>query len=278
MARPQLDHIIILVPQSTLRNPPAWLASNFTITPGGRHGDGITENVLISFQDGVYIELIAFVDGIDSTERARHWWGNKTPGIIDFALTSTSVEDLESTRQRVSTAGALNGVEYTQPRAGGRDKPDGTTIKWQVTFPHGGNVGRGAIPFWCHDVTARELRVPGSAKATQHSSGAMGILGLTLEVPETKFEETVRFYQAVFDGPGVAHGTNEVAIDCDPPITLSPGSKTPQITLRSSESGSAEIRSITMGVAGANDPAQEIHVSFEGGAEFDLRFEQLMSS
>lgn len=74
MASPQLslDHIIVLVPYATLRSPPAWITENFTLAPGGRHADGKTENRLICFQDGSYLELIAFV-GDDPKLREGHW-------------------------------------------------------------------------------------------------------------------------------------------------------------------------------------------------------------
>jgi hypothetical protein len=42
-----LDHIIVLLPHEDLQNPPAWLADNFSLTDGGRHADGKTENKLI---------------------------------------------------------------------------------------------------------------------------------------------------------------------------------------------------------------------------------------
>jgi hypothetical protein len=67
-----LDHIIILVPYATLQTPPHWITSNFTFTPGGRHADGKTENRLICFQDGSYLELIAFIND-DLKLREGHW-------------------------------------------------------------------------------------------------------------------------------------------------------------------------------------------------------------
>lgn len=41
---------------------------------------------LIVFQDGSYLELIAFIDD-DPKHRVGHWWGDKGWGIIDFAFT-----------------------------------------------------------------------------------------------------------------------------------------------------------------------------------------------
>jgi hypothetical protein len=66
-----LDHIIILLPYSKLLALPAWIPKNFAVTPGGRHADGKTENRLICFEDGTYVELIAFI-GDDPKLREGH--------------------------------------------------------------------------------------------------------------------------------------------------------------------------------------------------------------
>lgn len=81
-----LDHIIVLVPYASLAHTPAWIIDNFTITPGGQHADRKTENQLICFRDGCYVELIAFVND-DPKNREGHRWGGKQFGIIDFAFT-----------------------------------------------------------------------------------------------------------------------------------------------------------------------------------------------
>lgn len=53
---PRLDHIIFLVPYASLTTLPLWITDNFAITPGGQHADGQTENKLICFEDGSYLE------------------------------------------------------------------------------------------------------------------------------------------------------------------------------------------------------------------------------
>src|SRR4051812_20256347 len=115
---PSLDHIILLVSHSTLTSLPQFLTKNFTVTPGGRHADNLTENVLICFRDGVYIELIAFIPGQEGRE--THWWGNKKEGgIIDFAFTGESAEgNWEAVNGRL--AGKEVGVRYEKPVKGGR--------------------------------------------------------------------------------------------------------------------------------------------------------------
>ncbi len=222
----ELDHIILLLSYKELINPPSWLTSDFTITPGGRHADGKTENKLIIFQDGTYIELIAFVDD-KPKNRQGHWWGDKDYGFIDYALTSSSSATasdayLDAVRQRVERVGFATSQEnkhhedhqdtehveprfppssvarYAEPQEGGRTRADGKVVRWRVTFPTG--VARGQIPFWCQDLTPRELRVPlADEAATRHPCGALGVAGLTVLVPERVMDGLRELNGAVVD-------------------------------------------------------------------------------
>ncbi|GJN89814.1 hypothetical protein Rhopal_002803-T1 [Rhodotorula paludigena] len=187
---PALDHVIILVPHDVLHNLPTSLTSAFTVTPGGTHADGLTENKLVIFEDGAYLELIAFVPGVEPSKRDSHWWGRKQAGIIDFALTSPAV------LERFPSS-------YNPPVAGGRQRPDGEEVKWVVTFPKP-TFERGAIPFWCHDTTPRELRVPNDAAKTTHPSGATGVAGLTVRIPAEAYDEAVKAYVELLGTPGEA--------------------------------------------------------------------------
>ena len=196
-----LDHIIILVPYKDLAEPPQWLTKNFTITPGGRHADGKTENRLICFQDGSYIEWIAFIDDNPELRKGHHW--DKPFGIVDFAFTTAdgankNFADLQ-TRLR-ATKGC--DVRYEEPKQGGRKREDGVELQWQVTFPNTTNgYQRGELPFFCHDITSRSLRVPSSAQSTTHPSFAYGIKELTVFVPETRVKALIQAYSAIFDSP-----------------------------------------------------------------------------
>ncbi|CZS96014.1 hypothetical protein WAI453_009708 [Rhynchosporium graminicola] len=135
-----LDHVIVLVPYASLANPPAWISENFTITPGGQHADGRTENRLICFRDGSYVELIAFVND-DAKNREGHVWGDRQFGIIDFALThstgdaSALFSELEKRLEAVKWKDGEVKVAYEPPKAGGRTRPDGIDVRWTVTQP-----------------------------------------------------------------------------------------------------------------------------------------------
>lgn len=169
------DHIVLLVPYSYLHHPPNWINDNFTLSPGGVHGDGKTENRLVLFRDGTYLELIAFVND-DPEHRRGHWW-DKPFGVVDFALTSTTDSvDYAAINARLQSSGT--GVSYGQPKEGGRST-GGKQLKWKVGIPQG--VERGNVPFFCEDVTPREWRVAITDKNTSHPSSVVGLAGMVLE-------------------------------------------------------------------------------------------------
>lgn len=213
----QLDHLVVLLPYAYIaEKPPVWLSSNFTIVPGGRHGDGKTENKLIVLADGSYIELIAFID--DSSERrAGHYW-DKPYGAVDFALTSSgsgqaNASEAETVHRgiagRLATLDASDSSRfpegasgpgprrpsYTDPIPGGRTNKDGEEITWRVTFPKG--IDRGEIPFFCHDLTPRERRVPMREPNVNHPCGAVGVAQIRIVVPQGRLQASFSLYEAV---------------------------------------------------------------------------------
>jgi len=178
----QLDHVVLLLPYEDVINPPFWITDKFRVSAGGKHADGKTENRLIFFADGTYLELIAFVND-DPDKRSGHWW-NKDFGIIDYALTMRNNFDHPALQERLKESGC--GLSYAEPVEGGRITADKQEVKWKVTFPEG--VERGAVPFWCHDVTPRERRVPAVDGNTHHPCGAIGVAGMVAEVAEDQVE------------------------------------------------------------------------------------------
>ena len=151
----KLDHIVILVPYKALSEPPKWLSDLFHISAGGRHGDNKTENRLVLFPDGSYLELIAFIDD-DPKHREGHWWGEgKLGSIIDIAFTSSEdgVKHYRKLHERVSGIDQDEPkIDFVEPRTGGRETEIRTErgmerkrIEWVVTFPT--NVRRGVVPF-----------------------------------------------------------------------------------------------------------------------------------
>jgi hypothetical protein len=203
---PILDHIVILVSHKTLLVISKRIEGQFTLAPGGNHADGLTTNKLILLPDGVYLELIAFVVGVDPERRRNHRWGNeKEDTIVDWAFTLRSESDFGAVQQRFQ--GADTDASYSDPIAGGRTKPDGTVLKWAVCVPKNGQgqVIPGSLPFWCLDRTPRADRVPYEVEPslTQHPNGVQGISSVSVQVPGEEISNFKGAYDAIFGGPWV---------------------------------------------------------------------------
>jgi hypothetical protein len=202
-----LDHLILFVPvdpSTSLPKVPSFFSNNFTLTPGGVHADNLTSNILILLADGCYIELICFVD--PSTPAPSHWWasGAQKHGWMDWCLTNAL-----SPNESWEALGGESG-SHAKPIEGGRKRADGVDVKWAVTFPQGSNGGqnkRGRIPFFCHDITDRQVRVPLSDEKTTHSSGILGVKELTVIVKDKELlSETKDVYAKLFGKEGVRRG------------------------------------------------------------------------
>src|SRR5262245_36633825 len=174
-----IDHIVILV-SDLARASADYLALGFTVLPGGEHTGGATHNALVIFADDTYLELIAF----KRPEPGHRWWRHSSTGegLVDYALLPSAAEDdIAAARAR--------GVAYEGPADGGRLRPDGRQVAWQLGMPPTAD-----LPFLCGDVTPRELRVPQGA-VRQHSNGVTGIAGLTIAVND--LEPSVARYRAL---------------------------------------------------------------------------------
>jgi catechol 2,3-dioxygenase-like lactoylglutathione lyase family enzyme len=174
-----IDHIVILV--NDLDRAAADYASlGFTVVPGGEHTGGASHNALIAFADGSYLELIAFRREVPE----HRWWRHLAAGegLIEYALLPSAIaEDV--------AAAVARGLPLDGPSPGGRVRPDGAQIAWQIAW-----AATSDVPFLCADVTPRELRVPGGT-ACEHANGAQGIAGLTVAVEE--LDASLRRYQAL---------------------------------------------------------------------------------
>ena len=159
-----LDHVVLVV--LDLDTAVAdHRARGFTVTPGGEHAGGLTHNALVGFQDGSYLELIAFHDL--AAARGKHSWApvaERGGGWADFALLSNDVAE---------DAAALGELAARPPEDGGRTRPDGIAIAWRVVRLEK------PLPFLIEDLTARDLRVPHGA-ATTHANGTTGIASIVL--------------------------------------------------------------------------------------------------
>ena len=73
-----IDHLVIAVPELD-KAVTAYGELGFTVVPGGRHPIG-THNALVAFEDGAYLELVAFHR--DSPEHP--WWAALQDGGIGW--------------------------------------------------------------------------------------------------------------------------------------------------------------------------------------------------
>jgi hypothetical protein len=159
-----LDHVVLVV-LDLAAAAREHRERGFTVTPGGEHAGGLTHNALVGFQDGSYLELIAFHDL--AAARGKHSWApvaERGGGWADFALHS---DDLRA------DAAALGELVARPPEDGGRTRPDGVAIAWRVVRL------RKPLPFLIEDLTTRGLRVP-SGDGAKHANGRTGVAKVVL--------------------------------------------------------------------------------------------------
>ena len=161
-----LDHVVILV-----RDLDAAIESytrlGFTAVPGGRHNVA-THNALIAFQDGSYVELIAFWE--DAPQHRWHRYLGLGGGLVDYCMrTSDLAGDVAGLRAA--------GIAMSEKQPMSRLRPDGYRVEWALSLA---TETQGITPFLIEDITPREERVP---RQVEHVNGVTGIATLTIVVP-----------------------------------------------------------------------------------------------
>jgi catechol 2,3-dioxygenase-like lactoylglutathione lyase family enzyme len=197
----RLDHIVIAVADLGTAVED-YRALGFTVQPGGRHPGRTSHNALVVFEDGAYLELIAW----EAPGPAERWYNEHArhgDGLMDFALVP---EDAA----RAIEAAKARGLTLDGPIDGGRLRPDGREVKWQT-----GRQATFDLPFLCADVTPRDLRVP-TGEIRRHANGALGVAGLAVAVRD--LEASCRRYEALL-GPG-GDGAGSGSIRVGRPVTL----------------------------------------------------------
>lgn len=180
-----IDHLVIAV--RDLEGAVASYADlGFTVVPGGRHTGIGTYNALIAFQDGSYLELIAFYE-----PRADHrWWAalEKGGGLVDFCM---QTDDLGGDTLALRKAG----VDIGDPEPKSRLRPDGYQVRWVFSLARGSH--RGVAPFVIQDETPRAERIP---RETTHANGVTGTGALTVAVDDVAM--VAGWYGEVLGRPG----------------------------------------------------------------------------
>ncbi|MCC6349563.1 MAG: VOC family protein [Candidatus Eisenbacteria bacterium] len=182
----ELDHVVVVV-SALAEAMSRFRGAGFTVVPGGRHEGLPTENALVVFADGSYLELLATLDpdsrrslrelrGPAGGERwERHLHGSSAlarrflpslagpDGVSDWAL---RVERLD----RLAAESRRRGDVMTGPVALGRERPDGARLDMRLLFP-----AERWMPFLIEDRSPRALRIPDDAASRTHANGARGI-------------------------------------------------------------------------------------------------------
>ncbi|MGB7342120.1 MAG: VOC family protein [Phototrophicaceae bacterium] len=188
----RIDHIVIHV--QDLQNAISdYQSAGFTTNYGGQHADGITENALIIFADGSYIELIALVDGKSYDDAGfKKLLKQSGEGYTGYALQSDDLDaDLAAMRER--------GVLVGDIREGSRQRPDGELLQWKMA-----TIDDAMTPFIIQDISDRDLRVPLTPETITHANGATGIHELLIRVPS--IESALNHFGWIVGTPLITRG------------------------------------------------------------------------
>jgi catechol 2,3-dioxygenase-like lactoylglutathione lyase family enzyme len=188
-----IDHLVIAVPDLE-KAAAAYAELGFTVVPGGRHPVG-TQNALIAFADGSYLELLEFY-----RESPDHrWWQplQEGGGLVDYCL---ETDDLAADTRAFRAAG----VDIAEPAAQSRERPDGYEVRWLFSLARGRH--RGVAPFLIKDETPRAERVPSE---TTHANGVTGIGLLRIFTTSAELPAVRHWYAEVLKRAG------EDVIDAD---------------------------------------------------------------
>lgn len=194
--RISFDHAVIYV--ADLRQASEdFGALGFHVVPGGVHSGGLTHNALIPFSDGTYVELLAPTArwrlqalrllgttlsrllGLQPFLRRPIRRARAGEGFVDFALACSPLPGI------LEVAKAIGGIDG--PMSGGRIRPDGERISWNLALPRSP-----VLPFLIEDITPRQLRVPSNIT---HPNGASGVQ--IVGVVTSSFTATVARYQTL---------------------------------------------------------------------------------
>jgi catechol 2,3-dioxygenase-like lactoylglutathione lyase family enzyme len=187
----EFDHAVIAAPDLNAAMD-SYQTQGFTVVRGGVHANRATENALIVFRDGTYLELLARtgeapLPGMVDFSRMLASGG----GVVGFALRAADLS-AESARLRGL------GFRVDDPIDGERRRADGVLVKWRLAL-----IADGFTPFLIQDITPRRLRITDDPALTTHANGITGIAGIEIGAPDPAAAET-RF-AALFGGLQVVH-------------------------------------------------------------------------
>lgn len=186
----RLDHVVIAV-RDLERAVSRYTDAGYTVISGGRHPGRNTSNALVVFEDGAYLELIAY----SAPSPDERWWRELDAhgdGLVDFALMPLDLPAV------VAQAQARGLTDITGPLPGGRVRPDGERVVWQTA-----RQAHHDLPFLCADITPRVLRVP-EGEQRRHPNGASGLAEVTVAVADVP--ASLARYRAFLGDDAVQNG------------------------------------------------------------------------
>jgi hypothetical protein len=154
IAGPTIKHLREMLDQAGLRTE-----------YGGEHAGGVTEMALMSFPDGSYLELIAWVNAA-APHPGQSWakFMDQQGGPCAWAI---HVDDMAKATERFKAAK----IPVQEPARGGRMRTDGVRLEWETAGAGPGDRGS-LFPFLIRDITPRERRVyPAGKPSTEEYAG-----------------------------------------------------------------------------------------------------------
>ena len=200
----KFDHVVQVV-SDLPRACKDFESQGFTVTPGGKHYKGISENALVFFEDGTFLELLTMRKGINArlirlfhrTKLFKQWqyspkYGiayrfynraiEQPDGITDFCLLA---EEPQAEYDRIQG----QGIFLTNMLNAGRKKPDGSRAHWKMYGPYIAD-----LPFLRSDYTPSS---PLPESAITHNNGIKGIS--TIHQLALDFKDSLNKYEVLLD-------------------------------------------------------------------------------
>jgi Glyoxalase-like domain len=143
----RVDHLVYATPDLNRGIEEIEKLLGVKATPGGQHSGRGTRNALVELGPTAYLEIIA-TDPEQPTPTEPRSFG--IDGLKQSKLVAWSMKAIDLAQLRNETI--RKGVLYDEVRSGGRQRPDGIKLSWQVINPLVPEA-EGVLPFfidWGH--------------------------------------------------------------------------------------------------------------------------------
>jgi len=171
-----LDHVVIAVGMDLDAAMSAYRKLGFSVVYGGVHASGATHNALIWFPDGAFIELMALTGQAAKTGEVDYSpMIRERRGVAGVCLRPTDfAAEIAARRGR--------GESVSAPEQGGRLRPDGVQLTWQVAFINGG-----IDPFLIEWLSPPDpVRLPRDPAVITHANGVTGLIGASVSAGQVR--------------------------------------------------------------------------------------------